>query len=177
MPITRRKTAVQQNTMAEIRTELGEEHAALAAVSEEVMAKYFKEADERAEARAKRLEKQIDKMNNVLSRHTEEIKTIRLDTAKLQQRVSNAEKTTADCQTDLHALNNKLIDLEDRSRRENLLLFNLKEGLEKDSALAFLMEKIPTRFIHLAASPPELMRCHRLGRPPGPRSDGRQPGP
>ena len=46
-------------------------------------------------------------------------------------------------------------DLEDRSRRENLLLFNLKEGLEKDSALAFLMEKIPMWFIHLAASPPE----------------------
>ena len=57
MPTTRWKIAVQQNTMAEIRTELGEEHVALAAVSEEVMAKYFKEADERAEARAKRLGK------------------------------------------------------------------------------------------------------------------------
>ncbi len=83
MPTTRQKTATQQSTLAKMHTELGEEHAALAAVSEEVLAKYFKEADQRAEARVMRLEKQIDKMNSVLSRHTEEIKTIRSDTSKL----------------------------------------------------------------------------------------------
>lgn len=142
-----------------MHTELGEEHAALAAVSEEVLAKYFKEA------RAMRLEKQIDKTNSVLSCHTEEIKTIRSDTTKLQQRISNTEKTTADCQRVLQTLNKKLIELEDRSRRDNLLLFNLKEGLEINSTSAYLTEKIPTWFTKLAAFPPELKRCYRLGRP------------
>lgn len=79
------------STLAKMHTELGDEHATLAAVSEEVLAKYFKEAS------AMRLEKKIDKTNSVLSCHTEEIKTIPPDTTKLQQRISNTEKTTADC--------------------------------------------------------------------------------
>ncbi len=60
------KIAAQQNMVAKMRTKLGEEHVALAVVSEEVLAKYFKEADERVEARAKRLEKQTEKMNSVM---------------------------------------------------------------------------------------------------------------
>lgn len=88
-----------------MHTELGEEHAALAAVSEQVLAKYFKEAH------AMRLEKQIDKTNSVLSCHTEEIKTIRSYTTKLQQRISNIEKTTVDCHRVLQTLNKKLINV------------------------------------------------------------------
>ncbi len=45
-----------------------------------------------------------------------------------------------------------------------------------DSASAYLTEKIPTWFPKLAAFPPELMRCHRPGRP-GPQSVGKQLGP
>ena len=56
--------------------------------------------------------------------------------------------------------------MEDRACRENLLIFNLKEGAEGQNALAYLTENIPLWFPALAPAPPELMRVHRLGRPP-----------
>ena len=97
MPLTRGNTTAKQDTMAQKRKELGEEHAALAAVSEDVMARYFKEADERAEVRANRLEKQIDKMNSILAQHTEDICVICSKTANLEH-IINAGKSTAECQ-------------------------------------------------------------------------------
>lgn len=167
MPLTRRHTTAKQDTMAQRRKELAEEHAAQAAVSKDVMARYFKEADEHAEIRANRLEKQIDKMNSILAWHTEEIRAIRSETANLRERITNAEKSTAGCQRDLQTFQTKLIELEDRARRDNLQIFNLKKGTEGPNALTLLMDSIPKWFTSLESAPPELMRCHRLGRLPG----------
>ena len=56
--------------MASLQKELGEENASLVKVIEETMARYFKDADEKSEARMNRLEKRIESMHSILSRHT-----------------------------------------------------------------------------------------------------------
>ncbi|KAJ0064831.1 hypothetical protein NL108_015662 [Boleophthalmus pectinirostris] len=135
------------------------------------MAKYFKEAEEKSEARHKKLEKRLDSMNAVLSRHTEEIKTLRQDTGTLQEHVARVEKEVDERDTLLYALTAKVTEMEDRARRDNLLILNLKEGVEGTNTLAYLRENIPKWFPAFAPAPPELMRAHRLGHlrstPPG----------
>ncbi|KAL7379314.1 hypothetical protein ABVT39_026028 [Epinephelus coioides] len=56
--------------------------------------------------------------------------------------------------------------MEDWACRENLLIFNLKEGAEGQNVLTYLMENIPLWFPAFASAPLELMSGHRLGRPP-----------
>ncbi|KAK7879481.1 hypothetical protein WMY93_033807 [Mugilogobius chulae] len=55
--------------------------------------------------------------------------------------------------------------MEDRARRDNLLIFNLKEGAEGANTLAYLEANIPKWFPVFASSSPEIMRAHRLGPP------------
>lgn len=178
MPVTRRTVAAKQEIMDGMYEELGEENLALAKVIEKLMRKFFEDADERSEARVKRLEQRIDTMNNTLTRHTESIKSLRSDTVKLQHRVTNTEKSTVLCMEKLRACEDKLIQMEDRARRDNLLIFNVKEGAESGNALAYLTRKIPKWFPAFASAPPELMRCHRLGplRAPAP-GNTRRPRP
>uniref|UniRef100_A0AAV2KM71 FACT complex subunit n=1 Tax=Knipowitschia caucasica TaxID=637954 RepID=A0AAV2KM71_KNICA len=66
----------------------------------------------------------------------------------------------------------KLIDMEDRARRD-LLILNLKEVVEGSNALSYLTGKLTEWFPAFANACPELMRCHRLGRTPEPRTDGK----
>ncbi|KAK7912642.1 hypothetical protein WMY93_012853 [Mugilogobius chulae] len=77
--------------MSEVSRELGVENTALAKTIEEIMAKYFRDADEKSEARNNRLEKRLDNMHATLARHTDELKTLRSDTLQLQERVSQTE--------------------------------------------------------------------------------------
>lgn len=152
--------------MTELNKGLGVEDTALARVIEETMAKYFKEADEKSEARNNRLEKRLDSMHTILSRHTEDIKSLRADASTLQERVAQSEQY-------LQSLSEKLVEMEDRTRRDNLLIFNIKEGLEGPNLRAYLADQIPKWFPAFAVAPPEIMRAHRLGAPlrPG-ASDG-----
>ncbi|CAL1609046.1 unnamed protein product [Knipowitschia caucasica] len=144
--------------MTDLNKELGVENSALAKVIEETMAKFFKEADDKSEARSNRLEKRIESMHSILCRHTDEIKTLRADTNMLQERITQTNKP----QKSLEA---KITEMEDRSRRDNLLIFNLKEGTEGPNARAYLMESFPKWFPALGAAPLEIMRAHRLGPP------------
>jgi len=152
--------------MDELHGELGEQNAALVKVMEVTMAKYFKEADEKSEVRFNRLEKRIDNMHATLSRHTEEIKSIHTESVNLRERVANVEKSAALSLKNLQTYEAKLTEMEDRARRDNLLVFNLKERVEGANARAYLMDKILEWFPALESSRPELMRCHRLGKPP-----------
>lgn len=149
----------------DLNKELGLENTALAKVIEETMARYFREAEEKSEARHKRLEKRLESMQSVLSRHTEDIKTMRAETSRLQERVAQTEKIASEQQQLLKEITDKLIVTEDRARRDNLLILNLKEGIEGQSTLAYLNGMLPKWFPALAPSPPEIMRAHRLGHP------------
>lgn len=150
--------------MDELQKELGEQNAALAKVMEASMAKYFGDADEKAEARFNRLEKRIDNMNATLLKHTEEIRNIRVDSESLQERTAHLEESFISCLEKLKICEDKLTEMEDRARRDNVLIFNLKEGSEGGNARAYLSQKLVEWFPALKDSPPELMRVHRLGQ-------------
>lgn len=135
---TRQSFAAKQHILTEVNKQLGENNAALTQAIDDLMAKYFKEADMKAESRINRLEKCIDSMHSTLSliftlslsKHTEEIRIIRSDTTQLKERVSEAEQTVSQCVETMHKYQAKLTEIEDRARRDNLLIFNLKEGVE-----------------------------------------------
>lgn len=101
--------------MAYLHRELGEENSALAKLMEDLLTKHFREAKEKSEARANRLEKRIDGMNTILLRHKEEIKDIRFEMANLQERGTNSEKFAALCKRNLQDYEAKLTDIEDRA--------------------------------------------------------------
>ena len=61
-----------------------------------------------------------------LSRHTEEIRSIRTESVNLQERIANVDNSTALRLKKLQIHKAKLIEIEDRARRDNLLIFNLK---------------------------------------------------
>ncbi|CAL9690491.1 unnamed protein product [Knipowitschia caucasica] len=162
---TRKDTAAKQAIASEMTQELGVDNTALAKTIEEIMSKYFEEADEKSEARSNRLVKRLDNMHATLSRHTEDIKALRSDTTQLQERASGTEMQ-------LQSLSEKIVEMEDRSRRDNLLVFNLKEGVEGSNMVSYLTENVPRWFPAFArgapGSPnnPEIMRAHRLGPAP-----------
>lgn len=103
-------------------------------------------AEEKSEVHACRLEKCIDGMKAILSRHTEEIKVFRSEMANLQERISNTETFAAQFQKNLQAYEAKLTDMEDRARRDNLLIFNLKKSTKGPNLLAYLAENITKWF-------------------------------
>ncbi|KAJ0033360.1 hypothetical protein NQD34_000467 [Periophthalmus magnuspinnatus] len=91
----------------------------------------------------------------------EEINTLRQDTTTLQESVVRLEKATDERDILLQALTAKVTDMEDRARRDNILILNLNEGVEGTNSLAYLRENIPKWFPVFAPAPPELMRAHR----------------
>lgn len=105
-------------------------------------------------------------MHATLSRHTEDIKGLRMDATQLQEHVLQTEEL-------LQSLSNTVVEMEDRARRDNVVIFSLQEGIEGSSMLAYLKEKVPRwfpSFARGAGSPanPEMMSAHRLD--PAPRT-------
>lgn len=136
--MTRKRTAAIQAMTTDLNKELSLENTALAKVIEETMARYFKEADEKSDTRHNRLEKRLDSMQSVLTRHTEEMKTLHADTSRLQEHVLQAEVVVDEHLIQVKVLTAKLIEMEDGALR---------------------------LFPALASAPSELMRAHQLIRP------------
>ncbi|KAJ1082355.1 hypothetical protein NDU88_002523 [Pleurodeles waltl] len=84
---------------------------------------------------------------------TEETKSMRLDIAGFQSRVTTLKQrvTTVEAQATLAAdrdqellyLRSKVIDLEDRSRRDNVLFLGFPEEIEGTDAQSFLKNILP----------------------------------
>lgn len=171
---TRQASAAKRKIMAELNRESNDSNASLVEAMENLMAKYFQEADEKAEARFSRLEKRIESMHATLTKHKEEIKTIQADTTNLKERMTGAEDSLNKCAETLRKQQQQLTEMEDQARRDNLLIFNLKEGVEGSNALSFLTENLPKWFPAFSNASPELMRSHRLGRLTESRADGKK---
>lgn len=135
---------------------------------EATLQKFFDEADKQSKDRFERLENRLDTLKLTLDKHAKELGSQRESISSLQTKVSQVEKGAAEQAELLLKLQQKVISLEDRSRRNNLRLINLKEGVEGGNALAYLQRIFPTWFPELVSSPPELMRAHRLGPPRSP---------
>lgn len=109
--------------------------------------------------------------------------TKRLD--EVETRVSGAEDELVSTKTKLeralHCLEDltvKVDDLENRSRRENLIILNFPEGAEGANPVKFFQSWLPT-FLGLGDEQTHLDRAHRLGRSPSqlPERSGRRPRP
>ncbi|KAK7886718.1 hypothetical protein WMY93_026339 [Mugilogobius chulae] len=132
---------------------------------EATLKKFFNKAEKHSEARFERLENQLSAIENTLSKHGEAIEKQASDISSIDSRVTDNEDAISQLKDALAKTEQKLVSLEDRDRRENLRIMNIKEGEEKGNMLSYLSLNIPKWFPALAGSPPELMRAHRLGPP------------
>lgn len=96
--------------------------------------------------------------------HSSELESQRKITNSLQTQMQRVMTSTTEHSEALKKLQEKVTSMEDRSRRNNLRIINLKEGVEQ-GALSYLRRCLPVCFPELASSLPELMRAHRVGPP------------
>ncbi|KAJ1140618.1 hypothetical protein NDU88_006967 [Pleurodeles waltl] len=98
---------------------------------------------------------------------------MRLDTAGFQLQISGLDQRVAAVETqvaswtdrdlELLHLRSKLMDLEDRSRRNNVHLLRFPEGAEGADIFSYLRDILP-KLTDITFDPPlELQRAHRLG--------------
>ncbi|KAK7907164.1 hypothetical protein WMY93_015776 [Mugilogobius chulae] len=128
---------------------------------EATLQKFFAKADKQAEERFERLESQFETLNVILAEHTKELESQRKIATSLQAQMKAVGITTAKHDEMLKQLLDKITSQEDRMRRENLRIRNLKEGEEQGNALAYLMRSFPKWFPEMAGNPP----AHRIGPP------------
>ncbi|KAJ1110002.1 hypothetical protein NDU88_007357 [Pleurodeles waltl] len=112
-------------------------------------------------------------MDASISSLTLETNSMRSDIAGFQSRVTGMEHrmgtleahvtTVQDRDQDLLYLRSKTMDLEDRSRRDNIRLFGIPENEEGPDVQAFLCSILP-KLTSLTFDPPlEFQRAHRVG--------------
>lgn len=103
-----------------------------------------------------------------------EIVAMKADVSKCMDGIEKGENSRTEADNRLSALVNKptaqqtrmedkISDLEDRSRRDNVRLHGEPENPEMINALAYLSDAIPRWFPELG--PVEIMRAHRMGAP------------
>ncbi|KAJ1148421.1 hypothetical protein NDU88_001257 [Pleurodeles waltl] len=114
----------------------------------------------------------LEGMDSRMISLTEEAKSMCLDIAGFQSRVTTLEQRvmavetqatlTADRDQELLYLRSKVIDLEDRSCRDNVRFLGFPEAIEGMDAQSFLKNILP-QLTGLAFDPPlEFQRAHRL---------------
>ncbi|KAJ1196395.1 hypothetical protein NDU88_000266 [Pleurodeles waltl] len=117
--------------------------------------------------------RKLEGMDSMMASLTEDTKSMRLDIAGFQSRVTALEHrvTTVETQVvlapdrdqELFYLRSKVIDLEDRSRRDNVRFLGFPENIEGADVQYFLKITLP-QITGLTFDPPlEFQRAHRLG--------------
>ncbi|KAJ1087619.1 hypothetical protein NDU88_000786 [Pleurodeles waltl] len=117
--------------------------------------------------------RRIEGLDASISSLTPETKSMRLDIASFQSRVTGLEHRMGSLETQMATsqhrdqgplyLKSELTDLEDRSRRDNIRLLGIPENEEVTDIQAFLSSTPPT-LTSLNFDPPlEFQRAHRVG--------------
>ncbi|KAJ1210203.1 hypothetical protein NDU88_005571 [Pleurodeles waltl] len=117
--------------------------------------------------------RKLEGMDSAMALLTAETKSMRLDIAGFQSQVSGLDQrvTTVETQVaswvdrdqELLHLRSKLIDLEDRSRRNNVRLLGFPEVIKGVDMYSYLRETLP-KLTDITFDPPlEFQRVHRLG--------------
>ncbi|KAJ1174566.1 hypothetical protein NDU88_006387 [Pleurodeles waltl] len=117
--------------------------------------------------------RKLEGMDSAMVALTTETRSMRLDIACFQSQMSGPDQRVATVETqvaswtdrdqELLHLCSKLIDLEDRSRRNNVRLFGFTEGIEGADIFSYLRETLP-KLTDITFDPPlEFQRAHRLG--------------
>ncbi|KAJ1088791.1 hypothetical protein NDU88_001946 [Pleurodeles waltl] len=118
--------------------------------------------------------RRLEGMDFTISTLAAETKFICLDIAYFQSRVSDLEQCVIALEDHLNIvpeqdpelffLRNKLIDLEDRSRRDNIRFFGFTEHIEGTDVQTFLIETLPNLTgISFDLPPLEFQRSHHQG--------------
>ncbi|KAJ1193680.1 hypothetical protein NDU88_002976 [Pleurodeles waltl] len=115
----------------------------------------------------------LEGMDNAVASLMAETKSICLDVAGFQSRVTGLEQHVATVEThvassqdrDQELLYLKMIDLEDRSRRDNIRFLGFPETIEGADIHSFLWKTLP-KVTGMTFYPPlEFQRAHRLEPP------------
>ncbi|KAJ1132109.1 hypothetical protein NDU88_010438 [Pleurodeles waltl] len=117
--------------------------------------------------------RKLEGMDSAMLALTAETRSMRLETAGFQSQISGLDQRVATVETqvaswtdngqELMHLRSKLTDLEDRSRRNNIRLMGLLEGIEGTDLTSFLRDTLP-KITWITFDPPlEFERLHRLG--------------
>ncbi|KAJ1107782.1 hypothetical protein NDU88_005171 [Pleurodeles waltl] len=112
-------------------------------------------------------------MDTMMTSLTEDTKSMRLDITGFQSRVTALEQRvttvetqvvlTSDRDQELLYLRSKVIDLEDRNRRDNVHFLGFPENIEGEDMQSFLKSTLP-QITGLTLDPPsEFQRPHQLG--------------
>ncbi|KAJ1141223.1 hypothetical protein NDU88_007558 [Pleurodeles waltl] len=123
--------------------------------------------------------RRLEGMDTAITSLTTETKSMRSEIAGFQSRVTGLEHrmvtledhvhTVLDKDQELLFLRSKLIDLEDRSRRDNICLFGFPEHAEGTDTPSLLRYVLPKLTETVFEPPLEFQRAHRLGQK---RKDG-----
>ena len=130
-----------------------------------------------------KLSKKLDDMNTTQERRHEELcnklagleqktSTLAIDLKELKEGLQSLENDLADVKQDVEAkadksyvleLENRIIDLQNRSRRNNIVIWNVPEGSEKDTSMVeFVKRSLLIDHMKLEnAENIEIMRAHR----------------
>lgn len=117
------------------------------------------------EAQFKTLQDRLDNIQKELSSCSSGVRELRDRYSILSGRVSKTEKNFEKCTTKMVTYEEKLADLEDRSRRDNVRIMNLPEGVEDVNLMSYISDSLPVWFPSLTGVKSEIMRVHRIGPP------------
>lgn len=131
-----------------------------------MIASAMKKQQQFIDAHFKTLQDRLDNIQSELSSCSNGVRELRDRYSSLNSRVGKTEKNYDKCATRLTTFEEKMADLEDRSRRDNIRIINLPEDVESRTNLtSYILESLPVWLPALAEAKPEIMRAHRIGPP------------
>lgn len=93
---------------------------------------------------------------------SESIGTVNVEMGKIRSNVENNSERLVSQEAVLETMKLKLADMEDRSRRCNVRITGLPEGLKGSNAIQFLTNSLPKWFPTLGNLQGEIMHAHRV---------------
>lgn len=108
------------------------------------------------------LEKKFEQVRSVVDEHSQRLSSLELASDDLSQRVTELENVCSNLRESNTKLAAKVVDLEGRSRRQNIRILGLAEPVEGDRPTQFFSDLLCEVFgKDTLPSPPEIDRAHR----------------
>lgn len=94
---------------------------------------------------------------------THEVTKLQEVTSAITKRTESTEKVANNNRRRICDLEQKIADLEDRSRRNNVRIRGVPEGAEGENVCQYVSKTLPKWLPKLKSPKPEIMRAHRVG--------------
>lgn len=109
-----------------------------------------------------RLSESVGRLNTQVELQAKEIKSVKTHVGLLQKAVSDDRGRISTLESKVETLARKAVDMEDRSRRNNVRLVGLAEGAEGSDAVGFLRINLSIWFPSMKDRLIEVDRAHRV---------------